>query len=369
MSPIHAADPWIAQSDELCEQAVQSFKEVWFDLGHRTAKPREALTIGRLWGDRNPSPTECGVIVASIQKLHAAVRGKGSGLTPEDIEMLGENLGVVIVDEAHRALAPSYGKVLRNLGVRFNLKHNDIALLGLTATPRRTGEAETAKLRRRFRNQIIGAPTLGADPVQSLRSQGILAHVQYESLEYDAKPIELTANASHAQYFENFEDIHTDVLRRLGEEHTRNRCVLDRIMDLDPSWPVLLFACSTQHAQAMASLLRRRGRSAGCVLASTRPATRRALVERFRNRELSVLCNYGVLTTGFDAPSVRCVVVARPTASAVLYEQMVGRGMRGPEFGGTERCLILDLHDNVQWRSKPVTVDYVSLENAMRQAE
>ena len=102
------------------------------------------------------------------------------------------------------------------------------------------------------------------------------------------------------------------------------------------------------------------------MLGTTRPATRRATVERFRNNELSVLCNYGVLTTGFDAPSVRCVVVARPTASHVLYEQMVGRGMRGPAFGGTERCLVIDVDDNIRWRNEPATIRYTELEQEMR---
>jgi len=118
----------------------------------------------------------------------------------------------------------------------------------------------------------------------------------------------------------------------------------------------------------MAILLQRGGRSAACVLGTTRPATRRALIERFRGGNLSVLCNYGVLTTGFDAPSVRCVAVARPTASPILYEQMMGRGMRGPEFGGTKQCLVIDVDDNIGWRNERATVEYPSLELEMRNA-
>jgi superfamily II DNA or RNA helicase len=56
-----------------------------------------------------------------------------------------------------------------------------------------------------------------------------------------------------------------------------------------------------------------------------------------------------VLTTGFDAPKVQAIVIARPTVSPVLYEQMIGRGMRGPRFGGTERCLVVDVADNIQF--------------------
>jgi superfamily II DNA or RNA helicase len=75
-----------------------------------------------------------------------------------------------------------------------------------------------------------------------------------------------------------------------------------------------------------------------------------------------------VLTTGFDAPLVRAVVIGRPTASPILYEQMIGRGMRGPSFGGTEECLVIDVEDNIKfggqmayqryaeyWVSRPAT--------------
>lgn len=359
---------WIAQSDELCEQAVQSLREVWFDLGHRGESFRRTLTIGRLWGDRNAIPFDCGAVVSSIQKLHAAARGKGQEMTPEELQVIGERTGAVVVDEAHRALAPSYGAVLNALGMGLRRTQSTTALVGLTATPRRASEDETARLRQRFQNRILNAPSLGQDPLQTLRGQGVLARIEYESLDYQAKRIDLSANRIHDQYFVDFDDIHPEVLRRLAAEHLRNRRILDRVLELDPRWPVLLFACSTQHAQAMASLLQRGGRSAACVLGTTRPATRRALIERFREGSLSVLCNYGVLTTGFDAPAVRCVVVARPTASPILYEQMVGRGMRGPEFGGTEQCLVIDVDDNIQWRNERATIEYRSLELQMRNA-
>jgi len=85
------------------------------------------------------------------------------------------------------------------------------------------------------------------------------------------------------------------------------------------------------------------------VTSDTRASTRRFLIEEFRAGRVSVLCNYGVLTTGFDAPRVRAVVVARPTTSPVLYEQMIGRGLRGPRFGGTDECLVIDVLDNIRF--------------------
>jgi hypothetical protein len=69
--------------------------------------------------------------------------------------------------------------------------------------------------------------------------------------------------------------------------------------------------------------------------------------------EVRVLCNCEVLTTGFDAPRVTHVVMARPTVSQVLYEQMVGRGLRGARFGGTETCVILDCEDDFSGPTRP----------------
>ncbi|HUK88839.1 MAG TPA: helicase-related protein, partial [Blastocatellia bacterium] len=72
----------------------------------------------------------------------------------------------------------------------------------------------------------------------------------------------------------------------------------------------------------------------------------RRMISEFKRGQYKVLCNCEVLTTGFDAPKVTHVVVARPTVSGVLYEQMIGRGLRGPQFGGTKQCVIVNCRDN-----------------------
>jgi superfamily II DNA or RNA helicase len=55
-----------------------------------------------------------------------------------------------------------------------------------------------------------------------------------------------------------------------------------------------------------------------------------------------------VLTTGFDAPKVRALFVTRPVFSPGLYQQMVGRGLRGPRNGGTDECLIVNVAENFE---------------------
>jgi superfamily II DNA or RNA helicase len=110
---------------------------------------------------------------------------------------------------------------------------------------------------------------------------------------------------------------------------------------------VLLFAASVDHAEVMAGALTLRGIASAAISSRTPPVARRYFIEEFRRGRIRVLTNYAVLTEGFDAPAVRAVFVARPTFSPNLYQQMIGRGLRGPLNGGTEYCLVVNVADNV----------------------
>ena len=80
---------------------------------------------------------------------------------------------------------------------------------------------------------------------------------------------------------------------------------------------------------------------------NTDPAVRRRVVEEFRAGEVKALVNYAVFREGFDAPKTRAIIVARPVYSPNLYFQMIGRGLRGVANGGNDRCLILNVQDNI----------------------
>jgi superfamily II DNA or RNA helicase len=69
-------------------------------------------------------------------------------------------------------------------------------------------------------------------------------------------------------------------------------------------------------------------------------------LSRAENPNPMVLCNFGILTTGFDAPEISCAVIARPTDSLVLYSQMIGRAIRGPKSGGNEVSEIVTVIDD-----------------------
>lgn len=333
---------WIAQSDELCEQAVEAFRQVWIDRGGRGCRP--TLHLFRCWGNYNALPEAygSGVVVASIQKFYEMSQNQEG---QEELSQLAEDTAVIVIDEAHHATTPSYTTVLKTFGINFRVHSSQIPLIGLTATPYRGVDAEeNRRLAKRFHETLLIPKILGDDPINVLRKRGVLSQVDHKV--YDTGQT-FSLNENEKRHFEQFKQLPDSFLRKVGDNSQRNDLLLQTLLDLPSEWPVLFFGCSVQHASAMAVLLRRKGRSAAVVLGTTRRATRRHLIEEFRAGRLHVLCNYGVLTTGFDAPKIRAVVIARPTTSVVLYEQMIGRGMRGPLNGGTEECMVIDLRDNI----------------------
>jgi superfamily II DNA or RNA helicase len=122
--------------------------------------------------------------------------------------------------------------------------------------------------------------------------------------------------------------------------------IVRSIRDLPEDWTVLLFASSVENAETLAAMLAVQGVPAVAISGGTDPAERRYYVERFRKGDIRVITNYAVLAQGFDAPAVRAVYVTRPTFSPNVYQQMIGRGLRGRLNGGSDEVLIVNVQDN-----------------------
>jgi superfamily II DNA or RNA helicase len=324
---------WVAQTAELCEQSVQSWSEVW--RGHG---PRERLTVSRLWDTFEADSVDSGhqVVVATIAKLAAAVYAKKSYGWLSRATCL-------IVDEAHQSVGTQYTELLEWQGMPRN--QDRIPVVGLTATPfRGVNIEETQRLVRRYGERRLDTPALGTDDAYTrLQDMGILAQVDQETLA--GSEIELSdEELDQLTRLRRMPDRPIQVLARDAE---RNRTLLESITALDESWPVLLFALSVEHAQTMAALLSREGIAAAAISSETDRGLRRHYIDRFRRGDLRVLTNFGVLTAGFDAPKVRALYVARPVYAPNSYQQIIGRGLRGPRNGGTERCLLVNVEDNV----------------------
>ena len=127
--------------------------------------------------------------------------------------------------------------------------------------------------------------------------------------------------------------------------------------------PTLCFAVDRAHARALANAFKEAGVRCGYVDAFTKPAERDALRWSFENKRIDVVCNVGVLTTGVDW-DVRCIILARPTKSEMLFVQMVGRGLRTAD--GKDHCIILD-HADTHARLGMVTdIHYTELDKSQK---
>jgi DNA repair protein RadD len=106
--------------------------------------------------------------------------------------------------------------------------------------------------------------------------------------------------------------------------------------------PTLAFCVDLAHARKLQEQFESAGVSCGYVDSYTSRVDRKHVAERFRNRLDQVVCSVGTLTTGIDW-DVRCIILARPTKSEILYVQIIGRGLRTGV--GKDHCLILDHSD------------------------
>ncbi|WP_436760971.1 DEAD/DEAH box helicase [Streptosporangium sp. V21-05] len=324
---------WVAQSGELCEQAVQSWAFVWSKVG-----PEERLTINRLWESREATLVKetPQLVVATDAKLEVCLEKPEYAWLRDPV--------MVIVDEAHVSITPRYTKLLTWLGITH--REANRPLVGLTATPfRGFNEEATRRLAERYGRYRLDEGVFTDDPYSELQELGVLARVEHRQLkgatfELSSEELEETLGFRGARLPRSVEE-------RLGLDNERNRTLIGEIERLSPDSPVLLFATSVNHARMMAAMLNDRGIHAASIDSTTPDADRRTRIEGFRKRKVRVLTNFGVLAQGFDAPATEVVVVARPTYSPNIYQQMIGRGLRGPKNGGKETCLILDVADNI----------------------
>jgi superfamily II DNA or RNA helicase len=318
---------WLAHTEELCAQAAAGFKEIWRHIG------KTPVNLYRCWGPYTPTfPTPpSSLIIAGFSKLHSL---RQSGVTSPAANL-------IVVDEAHKVLAPTYAAVIgwaKTLSTR---------VLGLSATPGRgtaVGEENTA-LADFFNNQIVGIETDGQGVIEFLQGRGILARAEREALMTN---VTFHLDREEWQRLEDELEYSRGFLKRVAENHERNRIIIERLWDLSQEdVHVLAFAASVEQSRLLCAMMLYRGMPAAHIDGNTTPETRRAVIAKFRRGEIRFLFNYEVLTTGFDAPGIDVVFIARPTKSLVLYSQMIGRGMRGPAVGGTAFFRLIDVVDNI----------------------
>ena len=332
---------WVADRDELCEQAVEAWRQVWASEGIQATQ----LRISRMWaGQPRPLPTgDMHVIVATIQTLVAKISRQ-----PNSYEFLKEFI-LLVFDEAHRSVAPTSTSVMQELGLTRWRRSHEPFLIGLTATPYRGHDvAETARLVNRYgSNRLDSGAFTSDDPeavIQELQAMRILARADHATIEGGR----FSMSYDELQQAKQAPWLPRSVENRIALDSDRTQRIVQAYKDyIGPEWPTLIFATSVEHAQTVAALLSSMGVKARAVNAATDASSRRRIVDEFRAGEIKALVNYGIFREGFDAPKTRAIIVARPVYSPNLYFQMIGRGLRGVKNGGNDQCLILNVRDNI----------------------
>ncbi|WP_416405044.1 sacsin N-terminal ATP-binding-like domain-containing protein [Arthrobacter sp. LFS091] len=318
---------WIAQSEELCEQAITTWSEVW-----REFSDERSLSINRFFGTHRPQAPELdlSVVVATDAMLYEHIDDDSYDWIYAPV--------AVIVDEAHRAADnKTYRRIFQRLGV--DLGNRERPLIGLSATPYRGRNPEaTSLLAKRFGNNLV--QTLGPDPIKELQDREVLARIDHQVL----PGTHLTIDQSEI----GFNNLSQDTLDRVGGDQERTKGIVNHILALPEEWKVLVFMPSVLSAQVLATILKGEGLKAASVSGRSSRGERSKLISDFKRGSLQVLVNCDLLTQGFDAPQIRALYVARPTMSESQYVQMVGRGLRGPKNRGSERCLVVNLEDTIE---------------------
>jgi ATP-dependent helicase IRC3 len=231
----------------------------------------------------------------------------------------------IIIDEAHHAAAPTYRRIVDYF--QPNL------ILGVTATPQRS---DSTRLIDVFQ-EIVYYKT-----IEDLIKQGWLTRlVGYRiKTETDLTEIEVSDG-----------DFVQSQLQDAVNNPNRNASIVAAYQQICQERKTLVFAAGVQHAKDLALSFTKNSIVTEVILGETPDEERSTILQKFRNNEIKVLINVGVLTEGFDEPSVQAIILARPTKSTLLYTQVVGRGTRLDE--GKDNCLIIDISDTTKGK-KPI---------------
>lgn len=292
----------LAHRDELVQQAIDKIKFVIPDA-----------KVGKVKAECND--INAPIIVASVQTLSRDSRL--SQLTPD--------FQTIIVDEAHHAAASTYRKVLDYLGC-FNEEHSQEPkplLLGVSATLERADKAALSQI-----------------------FQEVVYQIDLLQLIQDGYLVDLTAQRIELKGFEvdNVKSANGDLVEsQLAEEMTKANApyqIAEAFSQYANTRKGIIFTPSVKLAHETAECLQDEGFKAEALDGNTHSQFRQSILGRLKSGETQVVVNCGVLTEGFDEPSVDCVVVGRPTKSKSLFIQMIGRGTR-PYFNKKD-CLVLD---------------------------
>ena len=277
---------FVAHRDEILAQSQRTFCHVL-----RDASFGERL-VG---GDR---PTQWRHVFASVQSLARMDLAR---------ELDSQHFDMVIVDEFHHAEAATYTRLLEHLSPK--------VLVGLTATPER---ADGLDIRRWFGGRIAVELRLW-----EALERGLLAPFQYFGI-HDGTDLGSTTWRRSGYDIQQLENLYTgdDARARIVI-----RALAEKVADIH-RMRALGFCVSIRHAEFMADRFNKANIPARAVTSLTPAHERRAAIDQLRRRELKVLFTVDLFNEGVDIPEVDTILLLRPTESATVFLQQLGRGLR-----------------------------------------
>ncbi len=219
---------WLAHSEELLEQAIDTFKNVW------AMGAKGPISINRAYGKYLPDVSKVpdGVTFGGLQKL-SLLQSPSELLTS-----LRENISIVIVDEAHKITAPTYSAFVKSV-----LKRADTKLIGVSATPGRSysESIENRNFAKFFNDNIISAD-LGTHPIKYLQKCGVLAKVERKVIESGS----LISGSA----------ITKATLSNLSISKARNSAIVSEIVEaVEKGKSTLVFSCGITHSRIICAHL------------------------------------------------------------------------------------------------------------------
>lgn len=231
-----------------------------------------------------------------------------------------ERPGLIVIDEAHHALAGTY----RDLWLRYP----DAKKLGMTATPCRLNGKGFTDL---FDTLIT------SDSIADFIRQGWLSAFDYVSIRPDSEDQRLINGLERRGADGDFQvkEMDTVLNRRPSIER-----LYGSVRQYADGKKGIVYAISISHARNISGYYNQCGMNTVAIDSKTPANERKRLVESFRQGKIQVLVNVDIFSEGFDCPDVEFIQLARPTLSLPKYLQQVGRGLRKTE--GKESCMIID---------------------------
>ena len=257
---------------------------------------------------------------SNTSSLLSSVKAVSIQWLSKHYDEIEEGPGMIVIDEAHHALAKTY----KEMWERFP-KAN---FLGLTATPcRLNGKGFTdlfdVLVQSRGVPEFISKGRLATYDFVSIKSDGVTQRL-IDSLQkrgadgdYQNKEMDMLLNKKPS----------IERLYRSLEEYGKDR-------------KGIVYAINISHAQKITKLYQEHGVKAIAIDSKTPAAERQQDIEAFKKGDIQVLVNVDIFSEGFDCPDVEFVQLARPTMSLAKYLQMVGRGLRVAK--GKKNCVIID---------------------------